>query len=53
VIDSLSETNTIFFPDGTARRIEFTLSLKRIDDDRIDLLGAGTAIGVNVLRKLL
>lgn len=40
VIESLSETKTIFFPDGTARRIEFTLSLKRTDDDRVDLLGA-------------
>lgn len=53
VIDSLSENKTIFFRDGTPRRIEFTLSLKRIDDDRIDLLGAGTNIGVNILRGLL
>ncbi|MGY2231601.1 phage tail protein [Pseudomonas tolaasii] len=53
VIDSLSENKTLFFPDGTARRIEFTLSLKRIDDDRIDLLGTGTNIGVNILRGVL
>lgn len=53
VIESLSETRTIFFPDGTARRIEFTLSLKRTDDDRIDLLGAATSIGANILRGLL
>ncbi|MGH8365014.1 MAG: phage tail protein, partial [Pseudomonas sp.] len=53
VIESLSETKTIFFRDGTPRRIEFSLSLKRIDDDRIDLLGAGTAVGVNILRRLL
>lgn len=53
VIESLSETKTIFFSDGTPRRIEFSLSLKRIDDDRIDLLGAGTAVGVNILRRLL
>lgn len=53
VIESLSETKTLFFSDGTPRRIEFTLSLKRIDDDRIDLLGAGTSIGVNILRGLL
>ncbi|MGY2313562.1 phage tail protein [Pseudomonas sp. SDO5522_S412] len=52
VIESLSENKTIFFRDGTPRRIEFTLSLKRIDDDRIDLLGAGTSIGVNILRGL-
>lgn len=53
VIESLSENKTIFFSDGTPRRIEFTLSLKRTDDDRIDLLGIGTSIGVNVLRGLL
>ena len=53
VIESLSETKTLFFRDGTPRRIEFTLSLKRTDDDRIDLLGAGTSIGVNILRGLL
>jgi len=53
VIESLSETKTIFFSDGTPRRIDFTLSLKRIDDDRIDLLGAATSIGVNILQGLL
>lgn len=53
VIESLSETKTIFFSNGTPRRIEFTLSLKRTDDDRIDLLGAATNIGVNILRGLL
>ena len=53
VIESMSETKTIFFSNGEPRRIEFTLSLKRTDDDRIDLLGAGTSIGVNILRGLL
>ena len=53
VIESLSETKTLFFRDGTARRIEFTLSLKRTDDDRIDLLGTATSVGANILRGLL
>lgn len=53
VIESMSETKTLFFRDGTPRRIEFTLNLKRIDDDRNDLLGAGTDIGVNILRDIL
>lgn len=53
IIESLSETKTIFFRDGTPRRIEFTLSLKRIDDDRIDLLGAATRVGANIMRALL
>ena len=53
IIDSLSETKTFFLRDGTPRRIEFTLSLKRIDDDRIDLIGAGTRAGVSIMRSLL
>ncbi|MDQ0739240.1 phage tail protein [Pseudomonas sp. W4I3] len=53
VIESLSETKTVFFRDGTPRRIEFTLTLKRTDDDRIDLLGAATSTGLSVLRGLL
>nr|WP_127881854.1 phage tail protein [Pseudomonas carnis] len=52
-IESLSETKTVFFRDGTPRRIEFTLTLKRTDDDRIDLLGAATSTGLNILRGLL
>jgi len=53
VIESLSETRTLFFRDGTPRRIEFTLSLKRIDDDQLDLIGAATDAGVSLLRGLL
>ncbi|WGO91846.1 phage tail protein [Pseudomonas viciae] len=53
IIESLNETKTLFFRDGTPRRIEFTLILKRIDDDRIDLLGAGTRVGVSIMRALL
>lgn len=53
VIESLSETRTLFFRDGQARRIEFTLVLKRIDDGRVDLLGSAIAAGGNLLRRLL
>ncbi|WP_422776132.1 phage tail protein [Pseudomonas mediterranea] len=53
IIERLSETKALFFRDGTPRRIEFTLSLKRIDDDRIDLLGAATRVGVSIMRGLL
>lgn len=42
VIESLSETQSYFFNDGTARRIEFSIALKRVDDDRVDLLGNNT-----------
>ena len=53
VIDSLTETRTLFFLDGTPRRIEFSLSLKRIDDGSIDLLGAAAGAGMNLVRGLL
>ena len=39
VIESLDQTKTVFFQDGTPRRIEFSLSLKRVDDDDVDRLG--------------
>ncbi|MDR3299459.1 MAG: phage tail protein [Candidatus Accumulibacter sp.] len=38
VIESLEETGTVFFQDGTPRKTEFTLSLKRIDDDDVGQL---------------
>lgn len=53
IIESLSETRTLFFRDGQARRIEFALTLKRIDDGRVDLLGSAISAGGNILRRLL
>lgn len=53
VVESLTETKTLFFRDGTPRKIEFSISLKRIDDDLIDLIGAGTSLGVSLMRMLL
>ncbi|MCQ4270248.1 phage tail protein [Pseudomonas kuykendallii] len=53
VIESLSETRTLFFSDGAARRIEFTIKLTRIDDGRVDLLGAGISTAGNILRAIL
>ena len=53
VIESLSETRTLFFRDGAARRIEFNLKLTRIDDGRVDLLGSLTGSIGGILRGLL
>lgn len=50
VIESLNETRTLFFPDGAARRIEFTLSLERIDEGRIEQLGMVLGTLGNLLR---
>lgn len=41
-IESLDTTRSEFFSDGKARRIEFTLTLKRIDDTLLDALGTVT-----------
>lgn len=53
VIENLTETRSLFFADGAARRIEFNLALKRVDDGRIDLLGSSISTGLNILRGLL
>jgi phage protein U len=53
IIESISETRTLFFRDGTPRRIEFTLSLKRTDDGLVELFGVAASTGINLGRKLL
>ncbi|PHI29252.1 MULTISPECIES: phage tail protein [Budviciaceae] len=40
VIESITENKSFFFKDGTARRIEFTINLKRTDDGLLDMLGS-------------
>lgn len=39
VAEGLSITRSVFFKDGAARKIDFQLSLKRVDDSRVDMLG--------------
>nr|WP_059392479.1 phage tail protein [Pseudomonas toyotomiensis] len=53
VITSISETQQIFLEDGTPRRYEFTINLKRIDDGRTDMLGSLTGIIGGALRGAL
>ncbi|MBI5917804.1 MAG: phage tail protein [Nitrosomonadales bacterium] len=43
VIEEISETASYFFADGAARKIEFSLKLKRVDDDVPDIIGAITS----------
>lgn len=38
VIEGLTTTNTLFLPNGMPRRVEFQLTLTRVDDDRTDTL---------------
>lgn len=39
-VKSVSETSTTFFADGVPRKIEFGLTLERVDDDRVEQLGS-------------
>lgn len=39
VITNVSETGTVFFADGSPRKISFTLSLTRVDDSLVALYG--------------
>lgn len=48
VVEELATTSTAFFPDGAARKIEFTIKLKRTDDDP-SLLGT---VGKQLLNQL-
>lgn len=52
VIESMEEGRSYFFKDGTARRIEFTLNLQRIDSGKIDRLGTLTSSVGNIMRRL-
>lgn len=53
VIESLSETQTLFFQDGTPRRIDFSLTLKRTDEGRIDLQEGYANRNSRILRAVL
>ncbi len=39
VIESLNQTRTLLFADGSARRIEFTLNLLRVDESLTAMFG--------------
>ncbi|WP_312836750.1 phage tail protein [Pantoea sp.] len=40
VIESLSQTKAEFFSNGACRRIEFTLTLKRVDESLSEMFGS-------------
>jgi hypothetical protein len=49
VIESLRESKSHHMRDGSAQRIEFTLVLQRIDEDRADMLGIYGNLGMRAL----
>lgn len=50
VIEKLSVNKEIFFNDGKARRIEFTLNLARVGDDDLDKIGSITSTVLDYIR---
>lgn len=49
-VTSIEETQTLFYADGSARRIEFSITLECVDDTRAgSLFGTGLQIPVDVL----
>lgn len=43
VVESIDETGSVFFSDGSARKIDFSLKLARVDDEQVDMLGSVTS----------
>ena len=48
IIESVDETGSEFFPGGAPRKIEFSVNLRKVDDDRTDLLGSLIAGLINL-----
>lgn len=46
VITGINETSSTFFRDGAAQKIEFTITLEHVDDQRTDLIGNLTTYGI-------
>lgn len=46
VITAVDETSSTFYRDGAAQKIEFTISLEHVDDQRTDLIGDLTTYGI-------
>ena len=49
LITDLNETKSVFLSNGQAKKIDFDISLKRVDDNRVDLLGELILEGVTQL----
>lgn len=49
-VESVEETRSVFFANGAARKIEFTLNLKRADSSMLDQIGALSRTGLGLLK---
>ncbi|WP_315708996.1 phage tail protein [Brenneria uluponensis] len=48
VITSINETRTVFFDDGKARKISFTLNLERVSEDLREMLSDLADIDIGI-----
>ena len=48
VIEKISKGRSEFFSDGTARKIEFTIELKRVDEKNTSLIANENLIGMGI-----
>lgn len=56
VIEKISKGRSEFFSDGAARKIEFTIELKRVDEKNASLIANENLIGMGIsklIRKIL
>ncbi|OSK09070.1 putative bacteriophage tail fiber protein U [Escherichia coli M056] len=52
VITGLKQTRTEFFSDGKARKIDFTLTLKKVNRDLLEGINTYTARGGQILKDI-
>ncbi|MGI2144441.1 phage tail protein [Shewanella frigidimarina] len=50
VIEKISKGRSEFFSDGAARKIEFTIELKRVDEKNISLIANENLIGMGITK---
>lgn len=53
IIDSVQETRSVFFNNGGARKISFSISLKIVKQYQPSILGSLSSIAVNLGNRLL
>lgn len=49
-IASMQETRSVLFKDGAARKIDFSLTLKKADDSKVEQIGSLARIGLGLLQ---
>lgn len=52
VIEKISKGRSEFFSDGAARRIEFTIELKRVDEKNTSLIANENVIGMGISKLI-